>query len=138
MLHLVVGHIDLHAAKGFTVGFRYMSPILVNPFFAILVLIDNDILSRIFARNVLRCCKRRGRKQQASQRRVSRVSLFSFFLILISLLFLFRVLLWLWLRSEAHGIVTIAPNRGFEQFTKRQTDFHLVALTHTEVWGDNG
>ena len=53
MLHLVVGHIDLHAAKGFTVGFRYMSPILVNPFFAILVLIDNDILSRIFARNVL-------------------------------------------------------------------------------------
>ena len=117
MLHLVVGHIDLHAAKGFTVGFRYMSPILVNPFFAILVLIDNDILSRIFARNVL---------------------LFSFFLILISLLFLFRVLLWLWLRSEAHGIVTIAPNRGFEQFTKRQTDFHLVALTHTEVWGDNG
>ena len=63
---------------------------------------------------------------------------FHFVLILISLLFLFRVLLWLWLRSEAHGIVTIAPNRGFEQFTKRQADYHLVALTHTEVWGDNG
>ena len=78
--------------------------------------------------------------QQASQRRVSRVSLFSFFLILISLLFLFRVLLWLWLRlrSEAHGIVAVAPNCGFEQFTKRKADYHLVALAHTEVWGDNG
>ena len=54
MLHLIVGHIKLHFTECCFMGFcYYVSPLLVRHIRAILVLIDNDILTRIFARNVL-------------------------------------------------------------------------------------
>ena len=52
--HLIVGHINLYAVEGFAVGFRYAPSFLVYPFFAILVFVNNDILTGIFAGNILR------------------------------------------------------------------------------------
>ena len=54
ILHLIVGYIKLHVTECCFMGFcYYMSPLLVRHIRAILVFIDNDILTRIFARNVL-------------------------------------------------------------------------------------
>jgi hypothetical protein len=54
MQHLIVRHINLHVTEGFTMGNRYRSTRLVFAFDTIFVFVYNDVLARIFARNVLR------------------------------------------------------------------------------------